>query len=202
MHLFSEEAHIMTAQTAGLLGSGILCGQLFLLCAGGGVYWALQPAKDKSSFAQATKASSSSAAANPAATTEPAAPAAPAPLPRFTRGQVPTEAQLAELTTAVLLEFDNAMTSGNIKGLQRRMSRGWQDGEGMEDLKDFLMELMDDQTSFSHLKGERPIFTVAPALNPKGQLVLKGKYDTKPRVTFELEFAFEDDTWKLHSYTL
>jgi hypothetical protein len=196
----------MTSNKGVLIGVGI--GAAIVLLCGGlltGVAVTALAMRKGPSVALATPKATQAKVAMPATTpkappTLPVRPPEPPP-PRYAKDKVPNADDLRRLTTASLLDFDNAVKTKDIKGLQAKLSRIWQGPMGLENLTDFVGGAIGNKADFSGVKDVVPTFNPPAQINADGHLIVEGLYAAKPQqVKFKLDYVWEDDTWKLNTY--
>jgi hypothetical protein len=115
-------------------------------------------------------------------------------------GTMPGNAELETLTTRTLLDFESALQANNFRLFYEGISELWKNQTSAVEIKDTFQPFVDRDLSFAGVKNVSPEFDRPPAINEGGILILSGYYATSPlHVSFDLEYAYEDPSWKLTS---
>jgi Ca2+-binding EF-hand superfamily protein len=122
----------------------------------------------------------------------------PAALP-----QLPAESELRRLTDETILAFAEAVRKKDFSGFYERFTKAQKQQGTAKDLQAAFQEYIDKQVDLSCIKGVAPVYDKPPAIDKDGSLSLKGAYPSKPlRVTFDLSFGREAESWKLDGLTV
>ncbi|MFL6588691.1 MAG: hypothetical protein ACJ8M4_00815 [Chthoniobacterales bacterium] len=113
--------------------------------------------------------------------------------------EVPSEAELKQLTDKTLLSFNSAVQSQNFGAFYKSAAKLWQDQTTPEKLKAAFKSFIDKKFDIaSVIKTMKPTFEPAPAIDSDGFLAVQGSYPVKPdKLAFELKYLNEDGAWKL-----
>jgi len=117
------------------------------------------------------------------------------------KGEIPGDAELQEMTKTTLLDFNTAVTSGDFTTFYSNISKLWQRQTSPAKLEDTFKVFIDGNNNFSSISSKQAEFSSNPKVDSsKGfkELVLEGKYDTSPLPTkFTLKYTPESKNWKL-----
>jgi hypothetical protein len=134
------------------------------------------------------------ATAAPAATTAPTAtrPAAAAPA---VSAELPTAANAKMMVNNTMLNFKNAINSGDFEAFYRtQLSDLWKKETTPEQLKTTFKTFVDKKIDLSPIFFVEPVLEPAPQMDNNGMLVLKGHYPVAKEnvnVNFELSYSRE-----------
>jgi hypothetical protein len=108
-------------------------------------------------------------------------------------------AELQEiLIKASLLTFNDANVTGNYAVLYAKLSKPFRDQFPPDKLATVFKEFRDKHIDFDLVAAKKPVAAEEPKVDDKGQLTLKGYFDTAPsRVNYDLAFIMSDGEWKL-----
>lgn len=119
--------------------------------------------------------------------------------------EMPSEPELQDLVKATMLDFNDAVQSGDFTSFHKKAAKKWQEQNTAEEMKDAFKEFVDNKENFN-LKGVsemKPTFEPAPTFEPlagEKALSLSGWYATTPKkLKFELKYLREDSSWRLAS---
>lgn len=119
------------------------------------------------------------------------------------RGDLPSERDMEELTQTTLLDFNDAIQTGDFTDFHSKISKVWKKTSTPETFNQGFKEFIDKKIDISSIKGKNAMYDPQPTVTKKsGYKVLsaKGRYDTSPLPTrFETEYIAEDGDWKLIS---
>ena len=119
------------------------------------------------------------------------------------RGDVPSEREMDDLTKTTLLDFNDAVLSGDFTDFHSKISNVWKKTSTPETFNQGFKEFIDKKIDISTIKGKTAEYDPQPTVARKsGYKVLsaKGKYETSPLPTrFETEYIKEGSDWKLIS---
>lgn len=131
-------------------------------------------------------------------------PSTPKPITKkadASKGEIPPEAELQEMTKTTLLDFNDAVQSGDFTTFYGNISKLWQRQTSPAKLEDTFKVFIDGNNNFSSIRSKEAEFSSNPRVDDsKGfkELVLEGKYDTSPLPTkFTLKYTPESKNWKL-----
>lgn len=117
------------------------------------------------------------------------------------RGEIPENAELQEMTRKTLTDFNDAIQAADFTDFFQTISRLWQRQSSPAKLKDSFQIFIDRKVDFSEVQTMEANFTSKPRVDDsKGfkELILEGSYDTSPNPTkFELKYTPEGKNWKL-----
>ena len=118
-------------------------------------------------------------------------------------GDVPSDSKLQSLARTTVLDFNDAVQSGDFSDFHDTVSKPFQKQASAEKMKDVFRAFIDAKVNFKEVKSLDAKFTSTPLAETNlgyKTLTLKGNYATTPRKTnFELKYIYEDDEWKLSS---
>ena len=133
------------------------------------------------------------------------APAA-TPKPSFkkadaSKGEIPSDPELQEMTKTTLLDFNSAVTSADFTTFYGNISKLWQRQTSPAKLEDTFKVFIDGNNNFSSISSKQAEFSSNPRVDDsKGfkELVVEGRYNTSPLPTkFTLKYTPENKNWKL-----
>lgn len=113
--------------------------------------------------------------------------------------EVPSEAEMKQLTDATLLSFNSAVQSQDFSAFHKSIAKLWRDQATPDQLKTAFKSFIEKKFDIgSVVKSVKPTFDPAPAINSDGVLVAQGSYPIKPdKLSFELKYLNEEGAWKL-----
>ncbi len=115
--------------------------------------------------------------------------------------EVPTRSQSRALVKTTLMNFNEAVQSGDFTEFHTTIARSWRRTSKPSDFEKGFNEFIEKKIDISRIRGEQPEFDPEPNIDKKyGKkvLFLKGTYKTEPLpVNFNLEYIVDDDAWKL-----
>ena len=115
-----------------------------------------------------------------------------------TTNPIPSNEELGRLATDTLLEFDRAVQAKDFTSFHTSVSELWKSEITLDDLQDAFQVFMAREIVITGIKDVSPVFSEPPTIDAAEILKLSGYYPTSPlRVLFNLEYTFEDSTWKL-----
>lgn len=130
-------------------------------------------------------------------TTPPAAP----PKPDASTGDVPSDAQLQEMTRTTILDFNSAIKSGDFTNFHRTVSKPFQKQASPEKMADAFKAFTEAKIDFSEVRTLPATYTPPAAIKTTSgvkHLHVLGYYDTSPRrMKFDLKYVPEGKDWKL-----
>lgn len=113
-------------------------------------------------------------------------------------GKVPSDKELKALALDSLLSFNDALQTKSFEKFYNKIAKLWQKEVTPEKLLQIFQSFIDKEIDISSIAKLAPTFAKAPAVNDDGLLVIQGSYPTQPsRVSFELKYVYEDESWKL-----
>jgi hypothetical protein len=112
-------------------------------------------------------------------------------------GKVPTEKALKKLVLDSLLLFNVAIQTKSFENFYDKIAKVWQKEITPEKLREIFQSFIDQKINIALIVKEEPAFEGTRAVNEDGFLVVKGSYPTQQKVSFELKYAYEDESWKL-----
>lgn len=119
------------------------------------------------------------------------------------RGDVPSERDMEDLTQETLLDFNDAVQSGDFTDFHSKISSVWKSSSSPEKFNEGFKQFIEKKVDISDIKGKTATYDPQPTVTTKGKykvLSATGKYDTYPLpVRFETEYIKEGGTWKLIS---
>lgn len=115
-------------------------------------------------------------------------------------GTIPSKKELTKLVRDSLLQFSEAIQSGDFEDFYIDTAKIWQKEASPEKLLEIFQPFVDQKVDLTPIERVEPVFDEAPAINDDGLLATKGSFPAKPsKVFFDLKFVYEDDSWKLVS---
>jgi hypothetical protein len=124
--------------------------------------------------------------------------ASPMPGSEPKSGKMPTVAFMKQMVQKVMLDFAGAVNAKDFSGFYAEISEIWQKQITREKMEATFKPFSDNKIDLSVLKGHLPEFTVAPFINNKKVLIIKGKYlVSEGEVLFEHKYVYEVSSWKL-----
>ena len=112
--------------------------------------------------------------------------------------QTPSEAELRDMATETLLDFDEALKAKDFTAFHGKISALWQKQATPVQLKATFQEAIDKGMNLAAIKNVAPQFDAPAAINADGILEVAGHYPTKPvPVKFTLKYLHEAAGWKL-----
>lgn len=121
-------------------------------------------------------------------------------------GDVPSEDEVQELTKQTLLDFNDAVQSGDFTEFHGTLSKPFQKEASAEKLGGVFHEFVESRVDFSDVRDLDARFSSAPSMVKSAgydMLKVEGYYPTKPRKTnFKLMYIDENGTWKLASINI
>ena len=113
-------------------------------------------------------------------------------------GKMPTAAFMKQIVQKVMLDFAEAVNARDFSDFYAEISEIWQKQITKEKMEATFKSFSDKKIDLSVLKGHLPEFTVAPFINNKNVLIIKGKYlVSEGEVLFEHKYIYEASAWKL-----
>lgn len=123
--------------------------------------------------------------------------------PDASTGQVPSDDQLQEMARETVLDFNDAIQSGDFTQFHANVSKPFQKEASPERFKEVFQAFIDAKPDFSEIRSQTADFTDTPVVEREigyKTLKLNGTYPTTPRNTkFELKYIPEGKEWKLIS---
>jgi hypothetical protein len=111
---------------------------------------------------------------------------------------LPPAAELEQMVTATLLDFNEAVQAKDFTGFYGTLSAIWRNETTPAKLRTVFKEFVDKNIDLSLIKGIKPQLAPATAVNDDGLLVVTGDFPTQPsQIQFELKYAHERAGWKL-----
>ena len=121
--------------------------------------------------------------------------------PDASTGEVPSEAQLQELTRTTILDFNSAINSGDFSNFHRTVSKPFQKQASATKMADAFKAFTDAKIDFSEVRTLPATYTPPASMQTKSgvkHLQVLGHYDTSPRrMKFDLKYIPEGKDWKL-----
>jgi hypothetical protein len=111
--------------------------------------------------------------------------------------KVPTNKELKTLALDSLLLFNVAVQTKSFEDFYSHTAKLWQKQTSPEKLREIFQSFIDEKVNIALIVKEEPAFDGTPAVNGDGLLVIKGSYPTQPKVSFELKYVDEGESWKL-----
>lgn len=135
----------------------------------------------------------------------PATKETPAPKPfekaDASRGEIPEDDELQEMTQKTLVEFNDGVLADDFTDFFQTISKLWQRQSSPAKLKNTFQDFIDKKIDIGAVRTMEANFTSKPRVDDsKGfkELILEGKYSTSPLPTyFELKYTPEGKSWKL-----
>ena len=117
------------------------------------------------------------------------------------RGEIPENAELQEMTKKTLLDFNEAIKNDDFTDFFQTISKLWQRQSSPAQLRESFQIFVTREVDFSEISAMEANFTSKPRVDDsKGfkELILEGNYATSPNSTkFELKYTPEGRNWKL-----
>ena len=118
-------------------------------------------------------------------------------------GSLPSDDELQSLVKTTVMNFNDAIQSGDFSDFHSKMSEPFQKQASAEKLKGVFNQFIEAKVNFREVKDMDASFSPSPAVDKSGSykvLTAKGQYATTPRKTnFTLKYILEDGSWKLSS---
>jgi hypothetical protein len=111
--------------------------------------------------------------------------------------KVPTNKELKTLVLDSLLLFNVAVQTKSFDDFYGHTAKLWQKQTSPEKLLEIFQSFIDKKINIALIVKEELAFEGTPAVNDDGLLVVKGSYPTQPKVSFELKYVYEGESWKL-----
>jgi hypothetical protein len=119
------------------------------------------------------------------------------------KGDVPSDDKLQSLAKTTLMDFNEAVQSGDFSDFHDTLSKPFQKQASADKIAGVFNEFVEKKVDFSSAKSMKATFNPAPEVTKEGTykvLNLKGTYPTSPRKTnFNFKYIDEDGEWKLSS---
>ena len=121
-------------------------------------------------------------------------------------GDVPSNDKLQNLAKTSVLDFNDAVQSGDFSDFHDTLSKPFQKEASADKLAGVFHEFVEAGVNLKEVKGLDAKFTTKPAIVRSAgydMLTLEGYYPTTPRKTnFKLKYINEDGDWKLSSINI
>ncbi len=121
--------------------------------------------------------------------------------PDASTGDVPSEPQSQELARATILDFNDAIQSGDFSDFHRTISKPFQRQASPEKMEDAFKAFIEAKVDLSEVRTLTANFSPSPSIQTtRGvkNLQIKGNYATSPRrMNFDLKYIPEGSDWKL-----
>ena len=118
-------------------------------------------------------------------------------------GDVPANSELQSLVKQTVLDFNDAIQSGDFSDFHETLSSPFKKQASAEKLEGVFHEFVENKLDFSSVQDLTATFSPPPDIEKDSGykvLHLKGSYPTKPRKTnFDLKYIKEEGDWKLSS---
>lgn len=118
-----------------------------------------------------------------------------------TSGNIPSDAQLQKLTRKTLLDFYDAISSGDFTDFHDGISKPFQKSASPEKFKEVFAQFVTAKPDFSEVRTTDATFGGPATIGKDGgyrALKVVGKYDISPRpLNFDLKYIPEGKDWKL-----
>jgi hypothetical protein len=112
-------------------------------------------------------------------------------------GKVPSDKEVKALALESLLSFNDSIQTKSFDKFYNEIAQLWQKEITPDKLRQIFRRFVDNEVDISSIAKLEPTFAKAPAVNDDGLLVLQGSYPAQPKVSFELKYVYEDESWKL-----
>ena len=119
--------------------------------------------------------------------------------------EMPTEPELQDLVRATMMDFNDAVQSGDFTDFHKKVAKKWREQNTAEEIKEVFKAFVDNKEQFNlkPVSGMKATFEPAPTFEPLGgekALSLSGWYETTPKkLRFELKYLKDDGSWRLGS---
>lgn len=121
--------------------------------------------------------------------------------PDASTGTVPSEAQLQEMTRTTILDFNDAIKSGDFANFHRTVSKPFQKQASPEKMAEAFKAFTDAKIDFDEVRTLPATYTPPAAIKTTSgvkHMQVLGYYDTSPRrMKFDLKYVPEGKDWKL-----
>ncbi len=113
-------------------------------------------------------------------------------------GRLPSTEELIALTEESLMKFAESVNAKSFEVFHAYSSSVFQKELSVETLNNAFKEFIDQKINLiPALKTNKPQFDAPPSINSQGNLILEGKYPTRPsRLVFKLSYVYEGVNWK------
>jgi hypothetical protein len=119
--------------------------------------------------------------------------------------EMPAEPELQDLVKATMMDFNDAVQSGDFTDFHKKAAKKWREQNTAEEIKDAFKTFVDNKENFNlkPISGMKATFEPAPTFEPLGDekaLALTGSYPTTPKkLRFELKYLKDDGSWRVAS---
>lgn len=121
--------------------------------------------------------------------------------PDASTGEVPSEAQLQDLTRTTILDFNSAIKSGDFTNFHRTVSKPFQKQASPEKMADAFKAFTDANIDFDEVSSLQATYSPPASIQRTSgvkHLQVLGSYPTSPRtMKFDLKYIPEGKDWKL-----
>ncbi|MCB1023412.1 MAG: hypothetical protein KDB79_03425 [Acidobacteria bacterium] len=119
----------------------------------------------------------------------------------FSEDKVPSDDAAQEIAKTTLLNFNDAVASGDFSDFHKTIAKTWQRSSRPSTFEKGFKEFIDKKINIGAIRSKDADFSPSPTIDKKYNrqvLFLGGRYTVSPRpVNFKLEYIFEDGDWKL-----
>jgi len=123
--------------------------------------------------------------------------------PDASKGEVPTDPQSQELARETILDFNDAIQSGDFSTFHGNVSKPFQRQASPAKMEDAFKAFIEAKPDFSEVKTLTATFSPSPSIQRQSgvrHLQVKGYFETSPRrMNFDLKYIPEGKDWKLIS---
>jgi hypothetical protein len=117
------------------------------------------------------------------------------------KGELPSEAEAQEIAKTTLLDFNDAVQSGDFTGFHSRISKEWQKQNTPDKMEQTFKPFIDNKINISRISSYTAEYYEPPSIGKEigfNTLRIKGRYKTSPNpVKFILNYIPNGKDWKL-----
>jgi hypothetical protein len=117
------------------------------------------------------------------------------------KGEMPSNPELQDMTKTTLLDFNSAVQSADFTSFHGKICKPWKSQITAEKLKESFQAFIDKDIDIGNISSSTAEFSPAPEIGRElgyKTLKLRGRYPTSPQYTkFELNYIPEGKEWKL-----
>ncbi|MDQ3800729.1 MAG: hypothetical protein M3384_14880 [Acidobacteriota bacterium] len=115
--------------------------------------------------------------------------------------EVPGGEEMLEMTRTVLLDFNDAVQTGDFADFRSKTAAAWQKQTTTELFNQVFGEFISKKVDISEIDSSKPVYQSKPSVETEGgmkKLIARGCYDVSPRpVKFILKWIPQGKEWKL-----
>jgi hypothetical protein len=116
--------------------------------------------------------------------------------------QVPTPDELVAMLARVTRDFGAGVRAGSLGVLHASMARSARARYTVEEIDAAFAQFIAGQVEVDRAAELTPLLSAPAGIDPHGVLVVSGHYPSRPVLSFEYRFLFEEGGWRLASLLL